>query len=423
MTYIAVGRFTKIFTIPEIRNKVLFVMGLLVLSRVLSAVPIPGVDTASLAAFLNNNQVFGLISTFTGGGLQNFSIAMLGVGPYITASIVMQLLTMIFPYLEQMYKYEGEAGRNRFNQYSRILTIPFSWIQGYAFIALLQRQGLVNDITGIKLLIALLVISAGSLLLVWLGELITEKNIGNGISLLIFAGIVSAIPQTIQNAFFSFTSADLLAYVAYAVIGLVVIAGVVFLTEAQRNVPVTYARRLRGRVMNAVSTYLPMRVNNAGVMPIIFALSLLLFPTMIAGYLVLSNIEIVSQVARFINSSLQNQLIYGVLFFILVVVFTFFYTVISFDPKSVAENMQKQGGYIPGIRPGPSTVSYLNDLLTRITFVGALFLGAIAVLPQIIQGVTGISTLTIGGTSLLIVVGVVMEMLKSLDAQISMHEY
>lgn len=348
---------------------------------------------------------------------------MLGVGPYITASIVMQLLTMVWPKLEQMYKYEGEAGRLKFNQISRVLTLAFAWLQGFALITVLQRQGVVPDFSTLDMLMALLVISTGSVILMWLGELITEKNIGNGVSLLIFAGIVSDMPQALRNSLFSFQTSDIFSYVAYVVIAVLVIAGVVFLTEAQRNIPVTYARRLRGRVMSNVSTYIPLRVNNAGVMPIIFAISILLFPSVIANYFVLSNIELVSTIARFINTSLQNQLIYSLLFFALVVVFTFFYTAVSFDPKSVSENIQKQGGYIPGIRPGPSTESFLSSILFKVTFVGAIFLGLIAIIPQASQNLTGITTLTIGGTSILIVVGVVIEMLKAIEAQISMHEY
>lgn len=417
------NRFYKIFSIKDLRSKVIFVFIVLVFSRFLSTIPIPGVDLNTLASFFNNNQFFGVFSSFTGGSLSNFSIAMLGVGPYITASIVMQLLTMVWPKLEQMYKYEGEAGRLKFNQISRVLTLAFAWLQGFALITVLQRQGVVPDFSTLDMLMALLVISTGSVILMWLGELITEKNIGNGVSLLIFAGIVSDMPQALRNSLFSFQTSDIFSYVAYVVIAVLVIAGVVFLTEAQRNIPVTYARRLRGRVMSNVSTYIPLRVNNAGVMPIIFAISILLFPSVIANYFVLSNIELVSTIARFINTSLQNQLIYSLLFFALVVVFTFFYTAVSFDPKSVSENIQKQGGYIPGIRPGPSTESFLSSILFKVTFVGAIFLGLIAIIPQASQNLTGITTLTIGGTSILIVVGVVIEMLKAIEAQISMHEY
>ncbi len=418
------NRFLKIFKIKDLRNKVLFVLALLVVSRVVAAIPIPGVDTARLHQFFASNQLFGLISAFTGGGLRTFSIAMLGLGPYITGSIIMQLLTMIFPSLEQMYKYDGEAGRQRFNQYSRMLTVPLAILQGYAFIILLSRQGIITHLSAVDWLSSLIVIAAGSVFLMWLGELISEKNIGNGVSLLIFAGIVAGFPTELRQSLFAYTSGQLFTYIAFVVIGLIVISGVVYLTEAQRNIPINYARRVRGsKMFGGVSTYLPMRVNNAGVMPIIFALSILLFPSMIASFFVGSKVALIAHVAGYINGIIQNQTIYAILYFILVVVFTYFYTAVTFDPKSISENIQKQGGYIPGIRPGQPTSQFLLHLLNRITLVGAIFLGLIAILPQIVRGFTGISAFTIGGTSILIVVSVILEIMKSFDAQISMYEY
>lgn len=418
------SRLLKIFKIPDLRNKIFFILALLVVFRVAAAIPVPGVDTARLREFFQNNQLFGLISTFTGGGLDNFSLVMLGLGPYITASIIMQLLTMIFPSLEQMYKYEGEIGRRKFNQYSRMLTVPLAMLQGYGFLILLSRQGIVGNLGLIDWANALLVIAAGSVFLMWLGELISEKNIGNGVSLLIFAGIVSSFPQSLRQAAATYTAAQLFTYIAFVLIALVVIAGVIYLTEAQRNIPINYARRIRGsRVFGGVSTYLPMRVNNAGVMPIIFALSILLFPGMIANFFIGSSIRVVAAVAKFFNDFVQNQLFYGLAYFFLVVLFTYFYTAITFDPKSISENIQKQGGYIPGIRPGQPTSQFLLHLLNRVTLVGAIFLGLIAVLPQIVQGATNISAFTVGGTSILIVVSVILETIKALDAQLSMYEY
>jgi preprotein translocase subunit SecY len=418
------NRFLKIFKTPDLRNKVLFILGLLIVFRLVAAIPIPGVDILKLRGFLQNNQLFGLISAFTGGGLNNFSIAMLGLGPYITSSIIMQLLTMIFPSLEQMYKYEGEAGRQKFNQYSRVLTVPLAMLQGYGFMVLLARQGAIGQLSLFTWISSLLVIAAGSVFLMWIGELISEKNIGNGVSLLIFAGIVARTPTTIQQTLQTYSSGQIFTYIGFIVIGLIVIAGVVYLTEAQRNIPINYARRIRGsKVFGGVSTYLPMRVNNAGVMPIIFALSILLFPGMIANFFAGSSITFVSGVARFINGIIQNQVIYGFLYFFLVVVFTYFYTAVTFDPKSISENIQKQGGYVPGIRPGQPTAQFLLHLLNRVTLVGALFLGLIAVLPEIVRGVTGITVMTIGGTSILIVVSVVLEIMKAVDAQLSMYEY
>lgn len=387
-------------------------------------VPIPGVDAIRLKEFFQNNQLFGLISAFTGGGLNSFSVAMLGLGPYITASIIMQLLTMIFPALERMYKYEGEAGRQRFNQYSRVLTVPLAMIQGYAFMMILARQGVFGNMTLFSWASSLVVIAAGSVFLMWLGELISEKNLGNGVSLLIFAGIVARFSTGLGQTGAAYVSSQLFTYIAFAIIALVVIAGVTYLTEAQRNIPINYARRVRGfRVFGGVSTYLPMRVNNAGVMPIIFALSLLLFPGMIANFFSTSSVAFIANIARTVGNFIQNQLVYGVLYFLLVILFTYFYTAVTFDPKSISENIQKQGGYIPGIRPGQPTSQFLTHLLNRVTLVGAIFLGLIAVLPQIVRGATGITAFTVGGTSILIVVSVVLETMKAIDAQLSMYEY
>lgn len=417
-------RFLKIFKIPDLRNKVLFVAAVLVVFRVAAAIPVPNVDATRLREFFSSNQLFGLISTFTGGGLDTLSIVMLGLGPYITGSIIMQLLTMVFPSLEQMYKYSGEAGRTKFNQYSRMLTVPLAILQGYGFMVLLSRQGVLQPFSLAQWASSLLVVAAGAIFLMWLGELITEKNIGNGISLLIFAGIVSGFPSAIRQTLAVFDRTQLFTYLGFAAVALIVIAGVAYLTEAQRNIPINYAKKVRGsKVYGGVSTYLPMRVNNAGVMPIIFALSILLFPGMIANFFANSSVSFISNTANFLNSFIQNQLFYSVAYFVLVVVFTYFYTAVTFDPKSISENIQKQGGYIPGIRPGSATTQFLLHLLNRITLVGAIFLGIIAILPNIVQGFTGITAFTVGGTSILIVVSVVLETMKQVDAQISMYEY
>lgn len=418
------SKFTQLFKVKDLRNKIIFVVLLLAVSRVISSIPIPGVDVLKLREFFAGNQLFSLISTFTGGGLSTLSIAMLGLGPYITSSIIMQLLTMIFPPLEQMYKYEGEQGRQRFNQYSRILTVPLAILQGYAFLVILSRQGILGSLDVFAWVSSLVVITAGTIFLMWLGELITEKNIGNGISLLIFAGIVSGFPTSISQTVTTYTPDQLFTYIGFGIIAFIVIGGVVYLTEAQRNIPINYARRVRGnKVYGGVSTYLPMRVNNAGVMPIIFALSLLLFPSMIANFFADSSVAVISNIATLVGRFLQDQWVYGIIYFLLVVLFTYFYTAVTFDPKSISENIQKQGGYIPGIRPGPSTSQFLLHLLNRVTLVGAIFLGLIAVLPQIVRSSTGIQTFAIGGTSLLIVVSVVLEIMKSVNAQLSMYEY
>lgn len=418
------NKILQIFKRPDLRNKVLFIFFLLAVSRLVSNIPIPAIDASRLREFFAQNQFFGIISSFTGGSLSTLSIAMLGLGPYITGSIIMQLLTMIFPSLEQMYKYEGEAGRMKFNQYSRLLTVPLAALQGYGFLVLLSRQNIIGQLGLIDWVTAISVIIAGSVFLMWLGELISEKNLGNGVSLLILAGIVAGFPRNIQQTLFTYDPSQLFTYASFVIVALVVIVGVIYVSEAQRNIPINYARRVRGNKMyGGVSTYLPMRVNNAGVIPIIFALSLLLFPGMIANFFAGSNIIFVSTVAAFFTGFVQSHLWYSIAYFLLVVLFTYFYTAITFDPKSISENIQKQGGYIPGIRPGPSTAQFLNHLLNRVTLVGAIFLGLIAVLPNIVQGATGITTFTVGGTSILIVVSVALEIMKQVQSQLSMYEY
>ena len=407
-----------------LRSRVLFVLGALVVFRFLAAIPIPGINIAQLEAFLNNYQFFGLLNVFSGGGFSTLSIVMLGVGPYITASIVMQLMTILIPKLKEMYQEEGDSGRQRFMQYSRYLTLPLAFIQAFGFLLLLQQNGIVQNLTLLQLGTNMCVIAAGSILLMWIGELISEFGVGNGVSLIIFAGIVSRLPSALSQVVFSFDIAQLPAYIGFAAAALAIMAGVVFITEAERPIPVTYARRVRGqRVMGGVSTYLPLRVNQAGVIPIVFALSILLFPQMIATFLSHSAISAVATAASFVVSALANQWVYGILDFFLVVIFTYFYTAITFEPHQIAKNLQKNGAFIPGVRPGGQTSEYLANIITRITLVGALFLGVLAVLPLILKGVTGITAITIGGTALLIVVSVVLDVVKKVDAQTSIREY
>ena len=419
------NKFLQIFKKPDIRNKILFILAILVVYRFVANIPIPYVDTAQLQSFFANNRFYGLLSALTGGSLAQLSIAMLALGPYISASIIMQLMTMIFPALEAMYKKEGEAGRAKFNQYSRVLTVPLAALSGYGFLVSLQHQNVIGYLNLFQWSTVIAVVVAGSVFLMWLGELITEKNIGNGVSILILAGIVAGSPVALQQALFKYTPALFFNYLTFAILALVVIAGVIYISEAQRNIPVNYARRVRGsKVYGGVSTYLPMRINNAGVMPIIFALSLLLFPSLIAGFFTNTSIAIVSKIASTVNTFLApNGLWYSVFYFLLVVIFTYFYTAITFDPKAISEDIQKQGGYIPGIRPGPSTAQFLYHLLNRVTLVGAVFLGVIAVLPNVVQSSTAVTDFAVGGTSILIVVSVALEIMKQLDAQLSMYEY
>ncbi|MBI3304876.1 preprotein translocase subunit SecY [Candidatus Parcubacteria bacterium] len=415
---------TQFVKARDLRRKAIFVLALLAIFRLGATVPVPGVNAAQLQNLFSGEtgQILGLLNLFSGSALANLSVMMLGVGPYITASIIMQLLTMIFPRLKEMYQEEGEAGRQRFNQYSRLLTVPLALLQGYGLLTLLARQGLLSNLSLFGLVADMLIITAGSIVLMWLGELITEKGLGNGVSLIIFAGIVARFPTDFTRFSATFEASKVPSVIAFLAIAVIVIAGVVLINEGERAVPVSYAKRIRGsRMYGGISTHLPLRVNQAGVIPIIFALSILLFPSMIGAFL--SRVPQLTALAQFLTSLTQNQLVYGGLYFVLVVLFTYFYTAVTFDPQAISSNLQKQGGFIPGIRPGNTTAEYLYRILTRITLGGAVFLGLIAVLPLIIQGFLRITTLTIGGTALLIVVSVVLETAKQVKAQLVMREY
>ncbi|MEK7140580.1 MAG: preprotein translocase subunit SecY [Patescibacteria group bacterium] len=413
-----------VWTDASLRRKVLFVFGALIIFRLLSTIPIPGIDTNALARFLTNNQFFGILNIFSGGGLSNLSIIMLGVGPYITSSIIMQLLTIMVPALKRIYHEEGEAGRKRFTQYSRLLTVPLAAIQGFSLLAILESQSILVGLTAFDRITNLVIVVAGSILLMWLGELISEFGIGNGVSLIIFAGIVSALPAEVGQLIFTFDVKQIPLYLLFVVVGVIIVAGVVVVTEAERPIPVTYAKRIRGmKVYGGGSTYLPLRVNQAGVIPIIFALSILLFPQMIGAFLSRFGNPIVAKISAVLVSFSQTSVLYAILYFILVFLFTYFYTAVTFDPEALSTNLQKNGAFIPGIRPGPSTSSYISKVLSRITLLGATFLGFIAVLPLIMRSITGITAIALGGTALLIVVSVVLDLIKKVDAQISMREY
>lgn len=413
-----------LFKIPDLRKKVLFILGVLVVFRITAAIPIPGVDLLRLKSFLSGNQFFGLLNVFSGGALNNLSVVMLGVGPYITASIIMQLLTMIFPRFKELYQEEGEAGRHKFNQYSRLLSVPLALMQSYGLMILLIRQQVMPHLDFFGFASNMIIATAGTLFLMWLGELISEKGIGNGISLLIFAGIVARIPSSIQQELFTFTPEKIPGYLAFVAVSLFVIAGVVVVSEGQRNIPVSYAKRIRGmRMYGGVSTHLPLRVNQAGVIPIIFAVSIILFPGLIGSFLAGAPNLYVQKFAQFLIQLFNNQLLYGAFYFLMVFVFTYFYTAVTFDPKAIAENLQKQGGFVLGIRPGRPTAEFLYAIVNRITLVGGLFLGIIAVLPLVLRPILQIQALALGGTSLLIVVSVVLETMKQVDGQLVMREY
>ena len=401
-------------------------LALLLLFRLVSHIPVPGVDRVALNNFFAQNQVFGLVDLFSGGSLSTLSLAMLGVGPYITASIIFQLLGTIIPKLERYQREGGAEGRRRINQYTRLATVPLAILQTYGTIHILNSgaQPVLTNLTPFQMATVLIVATGGTMFLMWLGEIISESGIGNGVSLIIFAGIIAKLPSSLQRAFLVYDSSQLGKYVLFAVVSVIVIAAVVLITQAQRKIPVSYARRVAGnRLMGSAVSHLPLQVNQSGVMPIIFAVSVLLFPSVIANFFVSSNIDWLRHAAVQTETLFRNQWFYGVAYFLLVILFTYFYTAIAFNPEQVAENIQKSGGFIPGIRPGRPTAEYLDYLLNRITVAGALFLGVIAVLPLTVQSVLGTSAISIGGTGLLIVVSVVLETVRKIEAQMVMHDY
>jgi preprotein translocase subunit SecY len=414
------------FRAPDIRRRILFVLGVLIIFRALAHVPVPGADPTKLAQFFKDNALFGLLDLFSGGGLSRFSVVGLGVNPYINASIIMQLMTGVVPALTALQR-EGEYGRNKINQYTRYLTIPLAILQSYGFLAVLNQAGVLNtrfDLASFETLTQIVTLTAGSILLMWLGELITEKGIGNGISFIIFAGIVGRAPQAIGTFM---DSPNIAALAIFAVFGVAAIAAIVFITEGQRRIPIQYASRVRGRRMyQGGTTFLPLRVNQAGVIPIIFAVSILLFPSQIAGYFAQSQVPLIKDIATFFVNTFgpSNLVVYGSLYFLLTVGFTYFYTAFTFKPDETAEQLRKNGGFIPGIRPGRPTQDYLARVVNRITVAGALFLGIVAVSPYLFQAfIPGLAGLSLGGTSILIAVSVVVETMKQLEAQLMMRNY
>lgn len=409
---------------PELRKKILLTALIFVIFRVFAHVPIPGIDREKLALLFSQNQFLGLLDIFSGGTLVNFSVLALGLNPYINASIILQLLTIVFPKLEELSK-EGEFGREKINQYTRFLTVPLAAMQSVGMYMLLRNQGIVGTLSPLTLVSVVLTMTAGTLFVMWLGEMITEYGVGNGISLLIFAGIVGRMPVILFQTASVFQAEQLTNMILFAGVALVVIAGTVFMNEAVRRIPVHYARRIRGNKMYGGNTsYLPLRVNQAGVIPIIFAVSLVLLPSLLGGFLAQLPNPAFSGFGRFLTAAFNpNGLSYNLIYFFLVIGFTYFYTAITFNPTKIAGEIQKYGGFIPGIRPGGPTANYLNYILTRITLAGALFLGLLAIFPSLARGVSGLSTLLIGGTGVLIVVSVVLETVKALEAQLVMRNY
>ncbi len=412
------------FKSPEIRRKILFTLAIFLVFRIFAHIPVAGVNIEQLKQLFSSNQFLGFLDIFSGGTLSNFSVMALGLNPYINASIILQLLTMVIPKLEEMSK-EGDSGRQKINQYTRFLTVPLAVLQAIGVYALLKSQGLVTTLTPIDLIGFILTLVAGTVLLVWLGELITDHGVGNGISLLIFGGIVGRLPVALGQTFSTTNSQASLGLLSFAALSLVVIAGIIVVNEATRQLPVHYARRMRGNKMyGGQSTHLPLRLNQAGVIPIIFAVSIVLLPSLISNVFLTSQNAALRNIAETINFWFSpTGWFYNVFYFVLVVAFTFFYTAVVFNPKKIAEEIQKYGGFIPGVRPGKPTSKYLNYILTRITLAGACFLGLVAIMPTVIQMATGIQTLLLGGTSILIVVSVVLETYKAIEANLVMRNY
>ncbi|MBP9700991.1 MAG: preprotein translocase subunit SecY, partial [Candidatus Pacebacteria bacterium] len=358
-------KFTTLFTDKSLRSKILFVVAALFVFRFLAVIPVPGVDIARLNQFLASNQFLGLFNVLSGGGLSSFSIVMLGVGPYITASIIMQVLSMMVPSLKELMQESGDAGRRTFNQYIRLISVPIAALQAFSFIKYLQSQGAIGALSAGSLASNIVIIVGGSMLLLWIAELINEFGIGNGTSLIIMAGILAVIPSKISQFFFTLTPDQIPMVLLYVAIGFLVIAGVIYIYEAERPVKVTYARQVRGiRTLGGNESYLPLRLTQAGVMPIIFASSLLLFPQFLAGLFQTSQSLRLQAISQGLTSFLQNTVLYSIVYFVLVVFFTYFYTAVTFDPKQIATNLQKNGAFVPGIRPGEATNNYLATIVT-----------------------------------------------------------
>ncbi len=417
-------KLSQIWRARDLRKNIIFVLMMLVIFRFAAHIPIPSVNAQALRELFSSNQMLGLLNLFSGGGMQNFSIVMMGIAPYITASIIFQLLAMVIPALEEMQK--EEAGRQKINMWTRWATVPLAAMQSLSMITLLRRSSydILGDVSSFDLFSMVTVITAGTVFLMWIGELISEKNIGNGISLLIFAGIISSLPQAIQQTVATYDPSQLFTIISFVAIAVITVIGIVIINEGQRKIPVQHARQVRGHKMyGGTSTHLPLRVNMAGVIPIIFAIALVTFPATLAQFFRGAKTAWIADLSQWVIDILNNQLIYGIFYFVLVFAFTYFYTEVIFHPDRIAENLQKQGAFIPGIRPGSNTRDYLAYTVHRIVFVGALFLAGIAILPLIMRYFTGTQSLAIGGTSLLIVVSVVVETVKQIESQLTMREY
>lgn len=413
--------FKKIFLSPRLRKKILVTALALIVFRIAAHIPAAGIDRDSLSALFLGSPLLSLLDVFSGGTLANFSIMALGLNPYINASIILQILGYVVPQLEELQK-EGEYGQEKINQYTRFLTVPLAIMQSFGMYALLKSQSIIGNLAVLDLIFLCLTMTAGTMLAVWLGDIITEYAFKSGISFLIFVGIISRLPITLGQTISTFDNKDTLKFIIFALVALSVMALIIFVNEAIRQIPISYAKATRG--LKQAQSYLPLRLNQAGVIPIIFAVSLVLMPSMISQFLGTSNnptlVNIMTAIQRFFSPASVS---YNITYFLLVVGFTFFYTSVVFNPEKIAENLQKSGGFIPGIRPGISTIKYLTFVLNRITVVGAVFLGLIAVLPSLIQGGIGVSNLAIGGTGVLIVISVVLEIIREIEGDLLMSKY
>lgn len=409
---------------PELKRKTYFTLFIFFVFRVFAFLPVPSIDLIKLKALFSQNQFLSLLDIFSGGTLVNFSVMALGLNPYINASIIFQLLTVVVPRFEQLAK-EGEYGRFKINQYTRLLTVPLTIVQAVGIYFLLKNQNIISNLSPVEFFSFIFTLVAGTFILVWFGELLTEYGLGQGISLLIFAGIVGRAPVIFQQVLGTVTPETALNLVIFLSLSLLVIAGVVFVNEAIRKIPVYYAKRVKGNKMyQSATNFLPLKLNQAGVIPIIFAVSFVLLPQLLGNFLgQVSNKTVASAALGLAQLFNPAGAVYNLVYFFLVVGFTFFYTLVVFNPQKIAEEIQKAGGFIPGIRPGSATSNYLSGVIYKITSVGALFLGIIAILPAILSSITGITSLVIGGTGILIVVSVILETFKTVESQMVMKNY
>lgn len=413
-----------LFRDPEIRRKIIFTLGIFLAFRLFAFLPVPAIDIAKLKSLFAQNQFLSLLDIFSGGTLINFSVMALGLNPYINASIVIQLLTAMFPSLEALSK-EGEYGRAKINQYTRFLTVPLTIVQAVGIFVLLKNQGIIGVMSPLEFFSFILTMVAGTFILIWFGELISEFGLGNGISLIILAGIVGRLPVVLSRTAAVVSPETVFNIAIFLILSVVVIASIVFINEAVRKIPVYYAKRIKGnKLYSGATNFLPLKLNQAGVIPIIFAVSFVLVPQLIGNFIVYSPNAAVAGVGRFLVTFFSPEgFFYNFFYFVLVIAFTYFYTVVVFNPQKISEEIQKHGGFIPGIRPGVATKQYLEKIVYRITTVGAIFLGFIAIMPVLVSKATGLTNLVIGGTGILIVVSVILETFKTIEAQLVMKSY